>query len=319
MKTLKSSPGITALAITLILGMLLGSSIAYAAAKTLINPVVVRVNGEDITETEFLYFLLGLYGDDVAKMLIEHTLLAQEADQFGLEVNAQEGWDYMNARYSEEKLDTMKDAFDLDIIAASLAREVLALRVASTKSDELIEELNITVTDEEITRAFLDVVDRLTSPQAAHIAWIMTTKESTAIDAKKKLDEGEDFADVAKEFSEDESTAENGGEVGIIAKGETMGLPQVIEDAVFNQQEGEYSDTIYADEKYFIVKTLKKYPRQEPKFEDVKDEIKAELLALKANEPLTYWVMGLFEDAEIEIIYPIYQEMTEEGMIPEGG
>ena len=319
MKTFKSSPGISVLAITLILGMLLGSSIAFAAAKTLIDPVVVRVNGEDVTETEFLYFLLGLYGDDVAESLTEHVLLAQQADQFGLEADAQEGWDYMNERYSEEKLDAMKDAFDLDIIAASLAREVLALEVLSAKSDEIIEELNITATDEEITRAFLDVVDRYTRPEAAKIAWIMTTKEATAVDAKKRLDGGEDFAEVAKDLSEDESTAENGGEVGYIAKSETRGMPQEIEDAVFNQDEGEYSDIIYTDEKYFVVKTLVKYARYEPKFEDVKDEIKAELLAYKANEPLTLWVMGLFEDAEIEIVYPIYQEMSEEGMIPEGG
>ena len=319
MKTLKSSPGILVLAITLILGMLLGSSIAFAAAKTLINPVVVQVNGEDVTETEFLYFLLGLYGDDVAEKLTEHVLLAQQADQFGLEADVQEGWDYMNARYSEEKLAAMGNAFDLDIIAASLTREVLALEVLSAKSDELIEELNITVTDEEITRAFLDVVDIYTRPEAAQFAWIMTTKESTAEDAKNKLDGGEDFAEVAKELSEDESTAQNGGEVGYIAKGETVGLPQEIEDAVFNQGEGEYSDIIYTDEKYFIVKTLEKIARHEPKFEDVKDEIKAKLLAYKANEPLSLWVMGLFEDAEIEIIYPIYQEMSEEGMIPEGG
>ena len=143
--------------------------------------------------------------------------------------------------------------------------------------------------------------------------------KKTADEAKKKLDEGVDFAEVAKEYSEDESSADDGGEVGIIAKGETVGLPPEIEDAVFSQEEGEYSDVIATGEKFFVVKTLKIYPRSEPKFEEVKDEIEARILAQKAGEPLNMWVLNLFEEAEIEVIYPIYQEMTGDAMIPEGG
>jgi len=319
MRTAKTPRGLWILAMVLILGVLLGSTVTYAAAKVLINPVVVKVNGDDITETEFLYFLLGKYGDDIAEELTEHVLLAQQADQFGLTANRQDGLDYMNSRYSEEKLATMQDAFDLDIIADSLAREVLALNVLSAKSDALIEELNITVTDEEITKVFLDVVDNYTTPEAAHIAWVMTTDQKTADEAKKKLDEGVDFAEVAKEYSEDESSADDDGEVGIIAKGETVGLPSEIEDAVFSQEEGEYSDVISTGEKFFIVKTLKHYPRSEPKFEEVKDEIEERILAQKAGEPLNMWVLSLFEEAEIEVIYPIYQEMSGEEMIPDEG
>jgi foldase protein PrsA len=317
MKAPESAMGRCAWAIPIVLAILLASTVTYAASKTLIDPVVLRVNGEDITETEFLYFLMGKYGDDIADQLIEHMVLAQQAEQFGLELDPRDGMDYMKDKYTQEKLAALAEAFDLNIIAASIARESLAMDVLNKKTEALIDELGISVTDDEILTYYLNIVDELATPESARFAWILTSQRSKAEEALGRLDGGEEFADVAKDVSEDKMTADDGGEVGVIGRGVTKGLPEEIENTIFSLNEGKYSGIVQVGDNFFIIKTLEKKEKSEPKFEDVKDVIERMLLAEKVEQPLMLWLDNIGKTADIEVIYPIFQEMTQEGgMVP---
>jgi foldase protein PrsA len=306
------------LAAIVVFSMTLSSAVTFAAAKVLIDPVVVKVNDEPITETEFLYFLMGKYGNDVVDQLIEHILLVQQADQFGLKLDPQEGWDVLNERYSKEKLESLKSAFDLDVIAKSLARESLAVDILNAQTEKLIKDKNIVVTDDEILKYYLEVADSLVIPAQARVAWIVTTDKAAADKAKQRLDAGEDFAAVAKDLSEDDSTSGNGGEVdGVIVQGATS-LPEPIMNAIFAQDDGIYSDIITVGSNFLIVKTIEKLESSELTFEEVKPYIEKSLLAKKVEEPLAAWLKGISDSAKMEIVYPIFQEIHEEGgMIPE--
>ncbi len=306
------------LAAIVVFSMTISSAVTFAAAKVLIDPVVVKVNDEAITETEFLYFLMGKYGDDVVDQLIEHILLAQQADKFGMKLDPQDGWDVLNERYSKEKLESLKAAFDLDVIAKSLARELLAVDILNAQTEKLIEDENIVVTDDEILKYYLEVADSLVIPAQARVAWIVTTDKTAADKAKQRLDAGEDFGTVAKDLSEDDSTSGSGGEVeGVIVQGATS-LPAPIMDAIFAQDDGTYSEVITVQSNFLIVKTIEKLESSELSFEEVKPYIEKSLLAKKVEEPLAAWLKGISDSAKMEIVYPIFQEIHEEGgMIPE--
>ncbi len=302
----------------IIIGLLLVTTVAQAEVKTLINPVVVRVNGQDVSETEFLYFLMGKYGDDIVDQLVENLALAQEADQFGLQINVQDGWDFLNNNYSKDKLAALKSAFDLDIVAESLAREVLARQVINKKSEQLIDELGIEITDEEILQFYLDNIDNLVVPESAKFAWIVTDDQATADKALARLDKGDAFSDVAKELSVDEMTKDDGGDVGVIVKGETKGLPQEIEDKIFSLSAGEYSKVVPYGDNFFIILTQELRDSYEPSLEELKPLIKTKLVTQKLDAPLSKWLKGLSDKAQIEIVYPIFQEMESSGgMVPE--
>ncbi|MEN8178415.1 MAG: SurA N-terminal domain-containing protein [Pseudomonadota bacterium] len=58
---------------------------------------------------------------------------------------------------------------------------------------------------------------------------------------KLRIDQGEDFAELAKANSEDPGSAENGGDLGFFGKGI---MDPVFEKAVFNLQEGELSEPV---------------------------------------------------------------------------
>ena len=116
--------------------------------------------------------------------------------------------------------------------------------------------------------------------------------------AKKKAEEalakvkaGEDFAEVAKEYSQD-STASNGGELGTFGKGQMV---SEFENAAFSMKPGEISDIIKTQYGYHIIKVTERVDEQKS-YDDVKDEIKSTL----ASQEYSKYIEKLKDDSTIE-------------------
>ncbi|MDI6860794.1 MAG: peptidylprolyl isomerase [Caldisericia bacterium] len=112
-------------------------------------------------------------------------------------------------------------------------------------------------------------------------------KRKLADEIYSRLLKGEDFARLAKEYSEDENTKENGGDLGEVAKG-TKG--DNWDNIVFNLKKGSFSKPFETDEGYEIVYVYDKIPFKKAKFEDVKDDIKKTLENQKRNELRNQWL-----------------------------
>jgi len=94
------------------------------------------------------------------------------------------------------------------------------------------------------------VVLRLTTPDS-----LRQSAYAKAKNIKRRLDEGGDFAAIAKQFSEDPN-AENGGDLGFIGKGTLSELK--FEEAVFSLNVGQTSDIIESRLGFHIVNVLEK-------------------------------------------------------------
>lgn len=120
---------------------------------------------------------------------------------------------------------------------------------------------------------------------ASHIL-ISTTDSNTGKEltgkkleeAKKKADEvynkaksGEDFKTLAKKYSDDKGSAENGGELGEFGKGQMV---EEFEKAVFSMKVGEISKPVKTQYGYHIIKLNKKSAQ---KYDDLKEQIKQTL------------------------------------------
>jgi peptidyl-prolyl cis-trans isomerase D len=97
--------------------------------------------------------------------------------------------------------------------------------------------------------------------------------EKTAQDVLKQIKEGKDFAALAEKYSED-SSASKGGDVGWIQRGQTE---KVFEDTAFSLQPGRVSGLIKTDYGIDIIKVLQKQTAHVEAFDEVKDQIQAEL------------------------------------------
>ncbi|MBC6004764.1 MAG: peptidylprolyl isomerase [Paeniclostridium sordellii] len=108
----------------------------------------------------------------------------------------------------------------------------------------------------------------------------------------KKVKAGDDFSKLAKEYSDDKSSAVNGGDLGFFSKGQMV--PE-FEKAAFGMDKGEISDIVESQFGYHIIKvTDKKY--KEYTFDEVKNNIKQNLLYKKYTEK----VNELVKKAKIE-------------------
>ena len=68
---------------------------------------------------------------------------------------------------------------------------------------------------------------------------------------KEKLENGEDFEELARTYSDDEATKENGGDLGYVYRGQMV---DEFDNALFSLDIGEVSDIIETDIGYHIIK-----------------------------------------------------------------
>ena len=108
----------------------------------------------------------------------------------------------------------------------------------------------------------------------------------------KKAQSGEDFASLAKEYSDDPGSASNGGDLGYFGKGQMV---QPFEEAAFSLKPGEISGIVESDYGYHIIKVFDKIDEQQP-LSEVKDTIKTTLL----NEKYTQNIDKLKKEAKVE-------------------
>lgn len=88
----------------------------------------------------------------------------------------------------------------------------------------------------------------------------------------------EKFAELAKQYSQDPGSAQNGGDLGLFGRGMMV---KPFEDAVFSMSPGAISDLVESEFGYHIIK-LTEIKGQSQTFDDVKANIRAELMYQKA-------------------------------------
>ena len=123
--------------------------------------------------------------------------------------------------------------------------------------------------------------------QASHILVRVDVAEQDEA-ARKKIDElavkikaGEDFAALAKEFSDDPGSAAMGGDLGMFQQG--MMVPE-FDQAVFSMKEGDVSDVIKTEFGYHIIKLVKIQPKTTSAYADVKAEVEQMLRSQEAEK-----------------------------------
>ena len=110
---------------------------------------------------------------------------------------------------------------------------------------------------------------------------------------------GEDFADLAKEYSDCPSGAE-GGDLGYFEKG---AMVPAFEEAAFALNVGELSDVVETQFGYHIIKLTANKPTSITGFDEVKEEIAQQLIIATKRAAEDTYISQLKSRAEIEILF----------------
>lgn len=148
----------------------------------------------------------------------------------------------------------------------------------------------VSVSDEELQGAYQSSIKDAMSKEerkASHI--LIDTSSRTEEEAqkrlaevKKKLDSGASFADLAKEYSDDIGSKDNGGDLGYIAKG-IMTKP--FEEALFSMKKGEIK-SVKTEYGFHLIKLNDIKKAEVPSFESQKAKLEASLIKEKERDAL---------------------------------
>lgn len=112
------------------------------------------------------------------------------------------------------------------------------------------------------------------------IEWNQATEKAEAI--VKQLDDGADFSELAEKNSEDTLSAKKGGDIGFVAPGDFTN--KALEDSLFTQKVGSYSNAIRTDKGVQIVQLDEIQAPEQKSFESVREQIINERKSQVAQE-----------------------------------
>jgi parvulin-like peptidyl-prolyl isomerase len=183
------------------------------------------------------------YRQQVLDLLIENELIRQAAVARGISV-------------SEEQIDA-----EVTAVVEEFGQEYFDswLQTNYYTLDEFREETRLGLLTDQLLPQVLDAVP--TSAEQVHARHILVNSEGEAETVLTRLQNGEDFAALAAEYSVDVTTKDQGGDLGWFPRGGLL-VPEV-EDAAFSLQVNEVSGVIASAWGYHIVQTLEFDPNRE--------------------------------------------------------
>ena len=256
----------------LALGLWAASADAAAADGAGEGPrVVAKVNQVDVTYDDFTIRL----------QLLERERGPVPPERYG---------EILRALVREEILYQAAVAQHLDEEVSVKHRAEVARRQVII--EELLRrkvEASTQVSDEEARKAY-EQNQPLFSSETVGVSHIMVKTESDAEAVQAELKAGKDFADVAKAKSQDQGSAEKGGDLGMVGRGQTE--PE-FEAAAFALKEGDLSGIVKTQYGYHILKGGPHATTVQP-FEEVKDKLR-EMLAKQKQRDVLMLTMKEFE------------------------
>ena len=260
--------------------LLAASGCAPAASDE--SPVLAVVNGKPITQSEFDVRWAELPESRQARYqreggkkkflddMIARELLLQEARRLGLD----------QATDIREKTQRYQEQLALD----ELVREVMKNRVQ--------------VSQEEQEAYYMAHSSAVLASEHIRAAQIVVPTAVQALEIKKQLDEGADFARLAQKFSTDPSTKNLGGDLGPYRKGASA---QEIEAAILTQNPGTVSEPIKVPAGFALVKVTSRDPLDARSAHVARERLQQELYAEKRRKQFEDFLAALRGKAVIRM------------------
>ena len=123
------------------------------------------------------------------------------------------------------------------------------------------------------------------------------------VQAQKLLERaraGEDFAKLAREFSDDPATRAEGGDLGFF--GRDM-LPKAIEEMVFAMQIGDIRGPVRADRGFHVIKLIERKVKDAKPLSEVQDDIRIQLRQKEMEKQTKTYLTELRKKTLVDIRY----------------
>jgi peptidyl-prolyl cis-trans isomerase C len=192
---------------------------------------------------------------------------------------------------NKEKMENEKEFQTrlLDIKEQLLIESLLKKKIAS----------NAQLNDEELKKYYDANKDKFKKEKEINTRHILLKTEEEAKQIKEKLQNGEDFVELAKKYSIDPNAKTTGGELGFYPKGSL--LPEYEDIAFKLAKVGQVSGVVKSQYGYHIIRLEGTKPPAFVAFDEVKDFIKQQLAQEKQKELIEKYIEDLKKSAKLTI------------------
>ncbi|NBI27529.1 peptidylprolyl isomerase [Chengkuizengella marina] len=273
------------------------------------SDVVAIVNDEQIDKNKLFDLMVQQLGKETSgalvQQLIDQTLVSQELAKKGLVVTDEE-----LANGISKEIENFKASFGSEeeveayLLQYGMSMEdyekIVEDMVPFQLEIEKLFESEIDVTDEEITKYYEENLSFYTENEQVKASHILVETKEEAEAIMQQINDGVDFAELAKEHSIDPGSGANGGDLGFF--GRDMMVPE-FEEAAFNLSVGEMSEIVQSEFGFHIIKVTDKKEAKTPTLEEKQEEIKEELIKVKTSEQYQLWIEEVKTESEIEVLF----------------
>ncbi|MGH3147672.1 MAG: peptidylprolyl isomerase, partial [Rubrobacter sp.] len=124
-------------------------------------------------------------------------------------------------------------------------------------------------------------------------------QQQKAEDVKAELQDGGDFAELAEANSQDPGSAENGGDLGCLGKGETV---PPFEEAAFDADQGEVVGPVETEFGYHLIEVTEIREERTQPLVEVEGQITDQLAATQQEEEFTAWLDEQKQQRNVEYL-----------------
>ncbi len=221
--------------------------------------------------------------------LVQREEYAREADKLGVEIT--------DAQIQKKIDEVRKQYFGGDKKKFEQGLKEQSYSIAALRQDARADLVNagiykditadLKVTDGEAQQYYDQNIDRYRVADSREVRHILVKTKAEADKLRGELENGADFAALAKQHSEDPGSKEQGGKL-TVSKGQTV---EAFDKAAFSLDTNEISQPVKTQYGYHIIQPLSDVKKGSvTPFTKARTEIKAQLLEQKKSEAVSAWV-----------------------------
>ncbi|MGD8476104.1 MAG: peptidylprolyl isomerase [Burkholderiales bacterium] len=256
-----------------------------AAAADNANEAVATVNGVIVPKSQFEMLLESqvsqgqedtqAFREELREIMITREVLVQEAKRREMNQSAE----------FKTQVDAMKQQLLITMLFNAIIEEMEPTEEALQAEYERLKQVNASMGEKEY-----------------HVRHILVEDQAQATTIIEELGNGADFAELAMEYSTDTGSKSNGGDLGWATRDRYV---KPFADAMVALQKGELSATpVKSNFGYHIIEVIDIRPRPFPPFEQVKEQLRKEMLTTSRDALIT----KLRDESKIEKIGELKEE-----------
>ena len=242
------------------------------------SEIVASVGNEEITRADWIDKLETMHGKDILQAMINEEVILQMAAKHELTVSDDElniesviqrvlyGIDGNSSAYSKEE--DFKNDLKVKVILEKLLTK------------------DVVITDQEAELYYKDNESLQKISDFYHLSHIVVAKETEADAINKELKAGADFAEIAKQHSNDRYSADKGGDLGYVSL-ESEVVPNEYKEIISALKVGQSSEPIQIKEGYAILYVNNQIEESELSLNKIESVLKRKIAMEQINTPVS--------------------------------